>query len=382
MRKNYISRRSFSLGLGYSVIGSALGFTHLSTMASTQVEASNNVKQVARYVSAATDLANNHFLIILDSEGKQTSKLGLPARAHQITFNPQSNTLAVAARRPGKYLTIVDAISGKLIRQLEPEIGHHFYGHSVYSSDGRFLYTSENQIVSGAGRIFERDASAHYEVLRSFPSYGIGPHEIKIHPDNTTLVVANGGILTHPESGRDKLNLDTMSPSLAYISIDTGELLEERKLPTDLHQLSIRHIDINSNGITAIALQYQGDKTDNVPLIALHRRGKEIQMLWAPEYVNRRLKNYCGSVCFNQSGNIFAVSSPRGNTVTLWDTKNAEFISNLDCSDVCGISQSTNNGFIFSNGLGKLYQFNFKQPVLKLMSQNSTFAWDNHLNHI
>jgi len=66
----------------------------------------------------------------------------------------------------------------------------------------------------------------------------------------------------------------------------------------------------------------------------------------------------------------------------LWDAENAEYIANLDCSDVCGISQSRNNGFIFSNGLGKLYQFDLKQPALKLMSQNSIFAWDNHLSVI
>jgi len=313
MHKNNISRRTFTLGLGYSALGSALGFSKLNVLASTQVEqtiADGKIKQVTHYVSAATDLENNHFLVILNTNGEEISKLSLPDRAHQITVNPQSNTLAVAARRPGRYLIIADTISGKLVHQLEPEHGHHFYGHSVYSQDGRFLYTSENHIESGEGRIFVRDASANYDVLHSFSSYGIGPHEIKIHPDNKTLVVANGGILTRPESGRAKLNLDTMSPSLAYISLETGQLVEQRKLPSNLHQLSIRHIDINANGITAIALQYQGDKTDNVPLVALHRRGKEIKTLWAPEYVNRKLKNYCGSVCFNKSGSLFAVTSP------------------------------------------------------------------------
>jgi hypothetical protein len=382
MQSENLNRRSFFLGIGSSVIGSALSLSSINIFASSQATMQpfeNNTKQPAKYVSAASDISNNHYLVILDAEGKQLSKLALPARAHQVTSNPQATTLAIAARRPGTYLMIVNALSGALIQEIHPEAGHHFYGHSVYSADGRFLFTSENHIESGEGRIFVRDTTQNYKVARSFPSYGIGPHEIKIHPDNLSLVVANGGIHTHPDSGRAKLNLDTMSPSLAYISIETGELLEERKLPSNLHQASIRHIDINSQGLTAIAMQYEGDKTDNVPLIAIHQRGKEIKTLWAPEYVNRKLENYCGSVCFNQRGNIFAVTSPRGNTITLWDAENAEFIANLDCPDVCGISQSSGNGFTFSNGQGKLYQFNLKQATLSTLYQAKLLAWDNHL---
>ena len=390
MHNSSISRRSFTLGtLGCSALGlslgSALGFTSLNLLATVQGSPDTldvNRKQLSRYVSAATDRVNNHYLVILDSEGKQLSKINLPARAHQIAHNPQCNTLAVAARRPGTYLIIVDSISGKLIQEIHPEDGHHFYGHSVYSPDGRFLYTTENHIESGKGQIFVRDATTNYQIVQVFPSYGIGPHEIKIHTDHKTLVVANGGILTHPDSGRTKLNIDAMSPSLVYISVETGELLEQRKLPDHLQKLSIRHIDISPSGVTAIALQYQGDKLDNVPLIALHQRGNTIKTLWAPEYINRKMKNYCGSVCFNIKGNIFAVSSPIGNIITLWDTEQAEYISNLDCADVCGISPSRNNGFIFSNGLGNLYQFDLKKPVLKRLNHHSSLAWDNHLASI
>lgn len=376
-----ISRRSFTLGLSYSALGSSLGLYSLNSLATTAKtdQISNNAQHLEGYVSSARDHTNKNFLVITNAEGKQLSKLALPNRAHQISLQPHTSSLAIAARRPGTYLLIVNSANGKLIQELQAENGHHFYGHSVYSANGHFLYTSEQHIDSGEGRIVERDARADYKVLRTFPSYGIGPHEIKIHPDKTTLVVANGGILTHPDSGRVKLNLKTMSPSLCYISLNTGELLEQRKLPENLHQLSIRHIDINSSGVTAIAMQYQGDVSDNVPLIAIHERGKAIKTLWAPEYVNRKMKNYCGSICFNQSGSIFAVTSPRGNTITLWDSKHAEFISNLACNDVCGISPTNSNGFIFSNGYGQLYKFDMNQPVLKLLSKDKSLAWDNHL---
>ena len=58
-----------------------------------------------------------------------------------------------------------------------------------------------------------------------------GPHEIRLLPQGDTLVVANGGIETHPDSGRSKLNLPTMRPNLAYITIDGA--LKDRVAPPD-----------------------------------------------------------------------------------------------------------------------------------------------------
>ena len=36
-------------------------------------------------------------------------------------------------------------------------------------------------------------------------SFGVGPHEVVLMPDGATLVVANGGIRTHPDRDRAKL---------------------------------------------------------------------------------------------------------------------------------------------------------------------------------
>ena len=43
-----------------------------------------------------------------------------------------------------------------------------------------------------------RDAQDGYRQIGELPSDGIGPHEATLMPDGKTLVVANGGIRTHP----------------------------------------------------------------------------------------------------------------------------------------------------------------------------------------
>ncbi|HBM41824.1 MAG TPA: DUF1513 domain-containing protein, partial [Sulfitobacter sp.] len=61
-------------------------------------------------------------------------------------------------------------------------------------------------------------------------------------PGGDTLVVANGGIDTHPDSGRAKLNIPTMRPNLTYIN--DRRILEQIELPHDMHRNSIRHLAV------------------------------------------------------------------------------------------------------------------------------------------
>ena len=121
-------------------------------------------------------------------------------------------------------------------------------------------------------------------------------------------MVANGGILTHPDRGREKLNLDVMRPNLSYLEPLTG-LLEQVELEDALHQNSIRHLDIHANGTVAFAMQWQGDKSDTVPLLGLHLRGQSVQLLQAPMGLQMALKGYGGSVSYNGHGDTLAITS-------------------------------------------------------------------------
>ena len=76
--------------------------------------------------------------------------------------------------------------------------------------------------------------------------------------DGETLVVANGGLATHPDLNRAKRNLPTMAPSLCTIDRRDGALLQELRLDPALHQLSIRHLAVGPADTVALAMQYEG----------------------------------------------------------------------------------------------------------------------------
>lgn len=62
--------------------------------------------------------------------------------------------------------------------------------------------STQNQYDSGRGVIGVYDVKDNYRLLETIPSHGIGSYEIKLLSEEKILVVANGGILTHPETGR------------------------------------------------------------------------------------------------------------------------------------------------------------------------------------
>ncbi|WP_036230287.1 DUF1513 domain-containing protein [Marinobacterium jannaschii] len=334
------------------------------------------------FASACKSRDGRHLLLLVDEEGNEVLQHPLPGRAHHVACHPQQPLLAAVARRPERFIDLVDFRDKHLLQRIDAGEGRHFYGHAIFSGDGRYLISSENRLSDGSGRITLRDSQQGYAIVADHPSYGIGPHEIALLAGGSQLAIANGGILTHPDKGRDKLNLDSMQPSLAIIDLHSGELLEQQFMPPSLHQLSIRHLDVNARNEVIIALQYQGDAWDDVPLVALHRPGQPLQLLRAPAGVNRQMKQYCGSARFDRSGRYAAVSSPRGDLITFWDSRDGRYISQSRVRDGCALSATGRAGeFLVTSGRGKAYHYDLLRgdKQLQPLQLQQPVSWDNHM---
>lgn len=340
-------------------------------------------QRAARFYSTRGGFDGRYYVSAFDEQGRLIFETPLPGRGHQLVLHPNLSQLAAPARRPDTFLLILDSEKGEVLHHLTSAEGRHFYGHALYSADGRWLYTTENDIESGNGMIAIRDVTQGYKQVGEFPTYGTGPHEFKFLADGKTFIVANGGILTRPETGRDKLNLASMTPSLVYIASDSGTLLEEQRLPETLNQNSLRHLALNKNDQVCCVAQYQGPQTDLPPLVAMHKRGESLQLLSAPESIQRQMKNYCGSACVDASGEWFAASSPQGNLITFWSAKQRAYVDSVTITDGCGIAPTHNKGeFILTSGVGGVYRYRVGQAdsLQALASAESlNQRWDNHI---
>lgn len=324
------------------------------------------------YLSAAARPDGNYVLCGIGAALDVRFQIPLPARGHAAAAHPSRPEAVAFARRPGTFAIVIDCATGRTLQTLTTPEGRHFYGHGAYSADGELLFTTENDFEAGVGRIGVWDVPRGYTRVDEWDSGGIGPHDIKRLPRSDTLVVANGGIDTHPDSGRTKLNLPTMDPNLSYIA--QGQVIETATLPPELHKNSIRHLAVNTRGDTALGMQWQGDGPV-AALVGLHRRGAQIALMEAPGEAVRAMNGYVGSIAFSKDGRTIAATSPRGGRLHIYDTGSGHLDQVAHLDDVCGVAPRV-DGFTVTSGTGALMSLHGPESS---RSANTTLIWDNHL---
>ncbi len=310
---------------------------------------------------------------LIDADGRILCRAPLPRRGHGAAVCRTAGLAVLFARRLGDFAVVFDLVARRVAGGFAPPADRKFYGHGCFSADGRLLYAAENDFDAGRGAIGVYDVQAGFKRIGEFDSGGIGPHQILLLPDGRTIAAANGGIATHPDLPRMKLNLADMRPNLAYVDVETGAVQEVAEARRDLRQLSIRHIAAAPDGSVWWGGQYEGPAGDLPPLVGMHRRGGEIEIVGASDRPDMR--NYVGSVAVRRDGARAATTCPRGGVMYIWDTRSLDLVERRAMADVCGVAAGR-SGFVESDGLGRLHRDG------AVIDTKADFAWDNHLTAI
>jgi hypothetical protein len=364
-------RRRFVAGVTAGLVSFSAGLLARNPLATPQQQL---------FFSASDDLNGKHYLTASYASGEPLFNLPVPQRAHDILTLGGNNQVLFFSRRPGTEIYIVDLAQQQLIQTIKSPPGRHFYGHGVVSHDERFLFCSENDYIHQRGVIAVYDIKLGYQRIGEMESGGIGPHQLALAKYGKQLVVANGGILTHPDSGRKKLNLQSMVSSLAYIDIASGRLIDSYQPPH--HQMSIRHLAISRDDQVVAGVQFQGPEGAVVPLVLTHQGEQPLQLMQADDDDWFDMNHYIASVAVDNSGSLALSTSPRGNKVNLWDLKQRRILASQTVRDVAGaVWCPLSQAFMVSNGLGEIVAINYQDEeiILRRQFQQRSLQWDNHL---
>lgn len=364
-----IDRREFIAGVGL------VGGVALLPAAALAVESA------AEFLATAKTPEGTFVLCGLDGTLKPLFEQPLPARAHDIARHPKRSEAVVFARRPGRFALVFDPATGSLLARFEPKPDRHFYGHGVFTPDGRLLLATENDFENARGVIGIYDRQSGYQRIGEFSSGGVGPHDLGWVGNGRTLIVANGGIETHPEMARRKLNLNTMAPNLSVFDRPGEAPARTLRLSDDHYKLSIRHLAISSDGRVIVAMQNQDPGRPTDPLLAVGATDGALKPLEATPRAWGRMRGYCGDVSLDASERFVAASSPRGGVVQLWSLETLQLISVIEEPDVCGLARTAHPGQVLASSGNATLQVIGAEPVgsANLTDQKQKRAWDNHI---
>ena len=356
-------RRAFLKAAG---IGFAAGLLPRSLLA---LERSDLV-----FASAVQTASGGYGAVLLGERGDLITTIDLPERGHDITISREAGRGVVFARQPGTFAVVFDPAEQHAPVTLTSVEGRHFFGHGVFSPDGRLLYATESDFEAAQGVVGIYDATDSYRRIGEFPTYGTGPHEMLLMPDGIHFVVANGGIETHPDFGRAELNLETMDPSIVFIDRRDGRLAGQLRLDSGLHQLSIRHMAIDGRGRVWFGCQFKGAPSERPQLVGYATMDGEIVLAELPSEVLGDLRNYVGSVAASEDGKRVAVSSPEGNLLVAIDAEGKKPMVVETLRSGCGLA-GDGAGFVATSGEGEMVGLGGSARE----ARHFPFLFDNHL---
>ena len=323
------------------------------------------------FVTARRTAAGGFDMAILGPSGKVLYSHRIDARGHSAAVRREPRTAVVFARRPGRFALAVDVETLTVEALFAPPADRLFEGHGFFSADGKVLFATENDFDAERGVLGMYDATGGFARIGEIPTYGIGPHEALLMRDGRTIAVANGGIITHPDYPRQKLNLPDMQPNFTLIDANSGDLLGEAQLPKDYYQLSLRHMAEAAPGVVWFGGQYEGPKTDRLSLIGTFDAGRGLTLNDADLDAMAHMDRYVGSVAVTPDGETVITTSPPGGVFLEWDAATRRMRRMHEAADVAGTA-SAPAGYAVTTGTG----------VFELSDgtgSQSDAAFDNHL---
>lgn len=216
------------------------------------------------------------------------------------------------------------------------------------------------------------------EKIDEWATHGKDPHELLALPQRLgvwpagTLMVANGGISTRPETGRSKHHLERMDASLVALNPDNGALLGQWRLPDPF--LSIRHLAWDARhqrlGMALQAEHPAAEDRARAPVLALWD-GDGIAT--APEPPD--LQGYGGAVVARPGGG-FLVSCPRAHVLAVFDSQ-ARWSHSLPLLEACAVAADPDGWW--AGGLdGVLHAASGEDAWPQRAVARSALRWDNH----
>ena len=164
-------------------------------------------------------------LMIISLPERSHFFLPTPCKGHEVVLHPTNRSIVFSASKWGQEAYLADYQNRELIKTIKTKRASLlFFGHGVFSSDGKRLYCSMHDHQTNRGLISIRDASS-LEEIDQMETGGVEPHQVRWHKQDKILSVVNDRLLS---SGLAK-----NTSVLSFIDIENNNLNDHLILKQD-----------------------------------------------------------------------------------------------------------------------------------------------------
>lgn len=263
-----------------------------------------------------------YVLSVLDLNEFNQQPVFIPLRffAHGITPHPTNPNIVTLFEKKGPGACEVNLKTKRVLRMIETVEDRYFYGHSVYSQDGRLLYSTEATFRGENGVIAIRNTET-MKIVGEFPSYGKAPHDLKMINHGETLVVTNGG-------GRKGELLKEARPNVAYVDIKSQMKLEVVEFPNE--NINAGHLSLSSKMDLVVVSAPRAGQSSLLGGVSFKPSGQPVITANEPAEIIKKMKAESLSIALHESAQIVGVTNPDGNILTFWNYKTGKFLKAIE----------------------------------------------------
>jgi hypothetical protein len=313
-------------------------------------------------------------LSLVDEEGRLARTLPLDFPFHGFAPDPTNVARVALFQKKGSGACEIDLVAGKVLRPIETTGDRLFYGHGVFSADGRVLYSTETVVKTQEGLIVVRDGRS-LAVVGELPSHGKNPHDCLLLDDGKTLAITNGG---------GTLDDSASPPNVAFVDIASTKLLERVTFPDA--RINAGHLAVTrARDLVVVSAPRKGLPDTEHGGVTIRPRGAAARTMTEPAATIAKLVGETLSVAVHEQSGVAATTTPDGNVLVFWNLAQGTQVRAVDLQAPRGVAVTRDGAhFAVSHGLrGELAFFSTqtleREPALEVpgaqMSGSHIYVW-------
>ena len=248
----------------------------------------------------------------------------IPFTGHGMTQNPaRPNEIAVFSKW-GDEALILDLKEKSAVRIIKEDPGHRFFGHGVFSADGKKLFSSGHDDANSIGEIVVRDSKS-LKVISRFSAFGRYAYDLQFNALKNELIIAVSS--DYEDAANEEISTPHFSEetSLVYINASNGNFIKRLKIPEQ--GKSLLHFQQAEDGWIIAAGQANTKDTSSQKsyAIAISPSGKIKSMKFPDDFRGSFFGETLGITLFEKKSLAF-VTNPSTKLIFIWNYKTQELL--------------------------------------------------------